>query len=698
MKTISLKSIAINNFKGITNFKIIFDGMNTNVYGDNDAGKTSLYDAFLWAMFHKDSKDRSKFNWKPLDEHNKTIEGLQTSVTVNLNVDGKDIEFSKIKHSKKVMKRKLERSVYEDTTKYLIDGLETTTKQIYDSKVSEVVNAETFKSLSSITYFMNELMAKQRRESLFKYFGTKTDVEIIQETSKLHGLLPIVADSTVTDARAKTLQQSKRIDETLKNIPIKIEGIQSVMPEISELNRDELSTERQKLSEELTDQQDQLVNIKRGGSAGEYRSQLRLKQTELQNARLEYEAEQKSKTRELEEQESLLYSNLNNLRREVSTKENELKSLEIRIGDEKNYLERLKVEHEKLVSEYDDVDDLAFGSPEFVPVAFDETKLACSYCGTEYQEERKEEMRSHHEAEEKRRFEKFTSEKTRMQEKFEADKTTKLEAIREQGLENNKETEHTEESIANLENKLKELSLESEKKAVEEAEQELATIAKKIEVLKSNLEPFEITEKYQSIIESINFYKDLIENSEETMSTQIAEQQKKIDLINESIQSIDHKLATFAELDRQQQTIEQLNEQERELSQQKGEILETLALFDEFFITKRDLLQAYINSHFSLVNWKLFEFSKEGNLIEDYCEPMINEVPYSDLNNGSQMQAGLDIANTLMQQEGYLLPIFIDNAEGMTGHKKNAVKVDTQMISLYVNEADKNLRVEKEGM
>lgn len=680
------------------NFKINFDGTNTNVYGDNDAGKTSIYDAFLWTMFHKDSKDRSKFNWKPLDEKNKTIEGLQTSVTVILTVDGKDIGFSKIKQSKKVMKRKLECSVYEDTTKYLIDGLETTTKQIYDSKVSEVVNAETFKSLSSITYFMNELMAKQRRESLFRYFGTKTDVEIIRETKKLNDLLPIVADSTVNEARAKTLQQSKRIDETLKNIPIKIEGIQSVMPEVLELNRNELSTERQNLSEELTDQQDQLVNIKRGGSAGEYRSQLRLKQTELQNARLKYGTEQKSKTRELEEQESLLYSNLNNLRHKVLMKENEVKSLEIRIGDEKNYLEQLKVEHEKLISEYDDVDDLAFRSPDFVPVAFDGTKLACSYCGTEYKEERKEEMRSHHEAEEKRRLEKFTLEKTRMLEKFEADKATKLEAIREQGQENNKETEHTEESIANLENKLKEISLEDEKKAVAEAEQELATITKKIEDLKSNLEPFESTEKYKSIIESINFYKDSIENSEETMSKQIAEQQKKINAINESIQSIDHKLATFAELDRQQQTIEQLNEQERELSQQKGEILETLALFDEFFITKRDLLQAHINSHFSLVNWKLFEFSKEGNLIEDYCEPMINGVPYSDLNNGSQMQAGLDIANTLMQQEGYLLPIFIDNAEGMTGHKKNAVKVDTQMISLYVNEADKNLRVEKEGM
>ena len=74
---------------------------------------------------------------------------------------------------------------------------------------------------------------------------------------------------------------------------------------------------------------------------------------------------------------------------------------------------------------------------------------------------------------------------------------------------------------------------------------------------------------------------------------------------------------------------------------------------------------------------------------------MFNGVSFRSLNTGSRMQAGLDVANTLMKQEGYLVPIFIDNAEAMTGHKREAVQIDTQVIAVYVNEADKNLRVVK---
>ncbi|MFQ9604539.1 MAG: hypothetical protein ACLR0O_14075, partial [Staphylococcus aureus] len=87
----------------------------------------------------------------------------------------------------------------------------------------------------------------------------------------------------------------------------------------------------------------------------------------------------------------------------------------------------------------------------------------------------------------------------------------------------------------------------------------------------------------------------------------------------------------------------------------------------------------------SVVKWKLFDFFEDGGLNEAVCEPMIDGVPFSSLNNGSRMQAGLDVSNTLMKQEGYIVPIFIDNAEGLTNHNRDSVKVDTQVIAMYVN-------------
>ncbi|WP_312541377.1 AAA family ATPase [Enterococcus sp.] len=697
MKVIKLKSISIHNFKGFSNYTVKFDGQSVDIFGDNDAGKTSIYDAFLWAMFHKDSKERSHFHWKPLDENNQYIEGLQTSVKVVLEVDKKERTFEKIKTSKKVLKRKLERSVFEDSTTYDVDGLNTSTKKIYDDKVSEIIESETFRKLSSINFFMNELMAKERREALFSYFGTKTDIEIIQETDKLKALESIVANSNITDERLKYLQEKKLIEETLKNIPIKIEGIQSVLPEISDINRDELNSQRLKLSKKVSDLQDQLVTIKHGGAAGEYRSQQRLKITELEEARMSYENAQKAKTAGIEEGKVELFSELNKKKQALMHKENELKSLEYQISDEMKHLERIRANHDNLVKEYDAVDDSEFKAAAFEPISFDEISLVCAYCGNEYPLNEQEEKRAHHETEETRRFNDFTKSNKLLEEKFIADKAAMLEDIRSRGQENNSEEERIQAKISDLKERVKLISLDNLEKEVKDQEEKLEIVSKQIEVLQKNHIPFESTEKYAEINERINFYKNSIENSEESMHEQISHQETLIAAEEASIAEIDTKVAMFAELDRQNMAIERLNDQERELSARKGEILEILALFDEFFITKRDLLQAHIDKHFSLINWKLFDFSKEGNLNEDYCEPVINGVPYSDLNNGSQMQAGLDIANTLMKQEGFLLPIIIDNAEGMTGHKREKVKVDTQVIAMYVSEHDKNLRVLTKG-
>ncbi len=697
MKHIQLQSLTINHFKGIEHYSITLDGKSMDIFGDNDAGKTSIYDAFLWVLYHKDSRDRTHFHWKPLDEHNQPIDGLQTSVKVVLLVDGKERSFEKVKTSKKVLKRKLERSVFEDASSYLIDGLKTETKKIYDEKVSEVVDAETFRKLSSIRYFMHELLAKERRETLFNYFGAKSDLEIIQETPELKDLLPIVDHSNVIDERTKHMQEAKTIAETLKSIPIKIEGIQSVMPEITDMNRDALTTQRLKQAKELADLQDQLVNIKHGGAAGEYRSQLRLKETELEEARLSHEYLQKAKTAGIEEGKAKVFAELNKKKQQLIMEENKHKSIQLQIDDEKQTVERLQAAHEKLIEEYDTIDDLEFAPAVFTPIAFDESALSCAYCGTTYPTEKQDEMRKHHEAEEARRKKETDEKNAQHKEQFEKEKEADLKAIRLKGQSNNQERESAEKRMAELAQQLSEITLDPLRKEIEEQEQRFQELSKQIEALQGETIAFESTPKYAEITEQIIFYQKAIENSEATIAEQIDKQSALIEEAEKTIAKIDQKLAMFAELDRQNQAIEQLNEQERELSARKGEILEVLALFDGFFIKKRDLLQTHIDSHFSMVNWKLFDFSKDGNLIEDYCEPVIEGVPYSDLNNGSQMQAGLDIANTLMKQEGYLLPIIIDNAEGMTTHKREEVTIDTQVIAMYVSEPDKNLRLLPKG-
>src|SRR5690606_26598827 len=79
MKTIKLEKLTILNFKGIEKLSIDF-GSQTNIFGANEAGKTSVWDAFNWLITGKESNNSEKFPIKRLDKSGKQIENINVSV------------------------------------------------------------------------------------------------------------------------------------------------------------------------------------------------------------------------------------------------------------------------------------------------------------------------------------------------------------------------------------------------------------------------------------------------------------------------------------------------------------------------------------------------------------------------------------------------------------------------------------------
>ena len=63
MRTIKLKSLSLVNFKGVRSQEINFSDQVTVVCGENGTGKTTVFDAFLWLLFGKDSTGRSDSNF-----------------------------------------------------------------------------------------------------------------------------------------------------------------------------------------------------------------------------------------------------------------------------------------------------------------------------------------------------------------------------------------------------------------------------------------------------------------------------------------------------------------------------------------------------------------------------------------------------------------------------------------------------------
>lgn len=92
----------------------------------------------------------------------------------------------------------------------------------------------------------------------------------------------------------------------------------------------------------------------------------------------------------------------------------------------------------------------------------------------------------------------------------------------------------------------------------------------------------------------------------------------------------------------------------------------------------------------SLVNFKLFEIQKNGE-INEICEATVDGVPFStDLNNAARINAGLEIINTLSKHYQVVAPIFVDNAESVN----QIADTEAQQIALVVSR-DKALTIEK---
>ena len=100
-----LKSLHGENFKGIKSIDIKFWEKKTKISGQNASGKTTIFDIFSWLFFNKNSAGEEKFNVRPLDKDGHQIDNVEIKVVGVIEVDGKEVELSKVQKQNWVEKR-----------------------------------------------------------------------------------------------------------------------------------------------------------------------------------------------------------------------------------------------------------------------------------------------------------------------------------------------------------------------------------------------------------------------------------------------------------------------------------------------------------------------------------------------------------------------------------------------------------------
>ncbi len=644
-------SLTLTNFKGIREFTLDAQGENVTVKGDNATGKTSLFDAFLWLLFNKDSSNRSDFAIKTLGHDGNVIHGLDHEVGATLRLNGKEVVLRKVYREKWTKKRgSATKEFTGHTTDYFIDGVPAK-KGEYDKLIADIASEDIFKLLTSPSYFNEQLHWQERRNILLEVCGDISDEDVIAADKKLSKLSEILSNRSLDDHRKVIQARRSEINKELEKIPVRIDETQRSLPDVSAVDTEKLLNKIKDRKRFISSLNQEILRIESGGEIAEKTKALREIEADILDIKNEHRQKNEGEAMGKRAALSRLKDQIATLQHEVKFKEREIKNNETAINDMETKIQRLR-------EEWHQIDAQQFGFKQ---------NDTCPTCGQELPEEQLAEAR-----------EKALA-------RFNREKAKKLEDITVNGKTASKTMEVLRQQNSDMEAQIKGTML-----YVDELKEKERKIQAQIDALNQQVTDISENQEYVRKLKEKERLEAAIANLKDGSRQEINEIRNEIAGLEEENQSAEKSIAAVEQYRRGQERINELQQQERDLAAEYERLEQELFLTEEFIRRKVSLLEEKINSKFRLARFKLFNVLVNG-AVEETCETLYNGVPYSSgLNDGHRGIVGLDIIDTFADYYGFHPPIFYDNAESVT----QLPEMKSQMICLYVSEPDKELRVE----
>jgi len=600
---IKLQSLKLQNFMGVRDYTFAPRGAHVIVRADNGVGKTTLFSAFLWLLFNKDAAGRSDFEIKPLDADGNPLHGLDHTVEAVLDVDGKEVQLCKVFKEKWTKKRgQTQKTLTGHTTDYYVDGVPVKKKE-WEAKINDLIEEETFKLLTSPTYFPT-LHWQRRRQILLQVCGDVSDREVIESNSDLSALPDILGDRSLDDHRKAVQSRQREINNRLQEIPSRIDELQKSIAEAEQLSRYIVKDNIKELEEKLERQ-------KSSGKDPEVAREREALEKELRELKKAWQQEHDQQLDDLRQKVRELSDDLEQHKKELRQNKSRQEELQRSISDKQRRMEALRQEFSKLQ----------------VP----EVEDTCPTCGQAIPEDQVEQSRA-------------------KANKQVADRKKQIQA------EGKKLKEQVEEEQTELE------ALQAKAQAIEEVlpgkEQDLKNKESEYEALQNQTEDQDPGrgERKQQIQDRLEEIRQIEESSEDPDTS---ETERQLEEERAKLSRIDAAAETKTR-------IQELKDEEQKLAEEYEKLQQQVYLMERFVTTKTDLLESRINSYFNLARFRLFEEQVDGGIKED-CEILYQGVPYGHgLNRGAQANVGLDIIRTLSEHYQVWAPVFVDNAETVT--------------------------------
>lgn len=632
-----LVQLNLQNFKGIEFGDFRFTN-NTIIRGDNATGKTTVFDALCWLLFGKDSLDRADFQIKTL-KNGEPVHNVNHMVQAAFdNEDGTGFTLKRIYREKYSNPRGGEVKLTGHTTDYFINDVPSKEKE-YKAFINNMINEDVFKLITNPLFFNEQYTWQNRRKLLLEMCGDVDDASVINSKDELKRLTELLNGRSVDEQRKIIASKKTAINKELDMIPVRIDEAVNCKPtplEAEQKLKDDIATIETAIKQ-LEEDKSVIVN---GLDSAERTAKIREVKRKLADRKSQLMNEHTDKERRLEQEYKLSLVQLQMAESERDRYKDREYELDSQIKQEEARIEKLQSEFDKFnQSQFDDE--------------------LCPTCGQPYPPEKRAELEVM-----------FNTQKATNLEEWQK-LIDSAEALKQNYIEQKEVMQVKADGMCSQIEELSNKKDEKQKAMNEVCEVDLDNDVQ-VNDLKAELFMLELDEDNTS-----------------------DDQLKRID--SELSELIDKRNTLQAELTKYDvirditKRINELEQEQQRLINEKNLVDETAFLLDEFVKAKVEMLEDTINKHFTITTFKMANVLVNGS-VEDCCETMVDGVPYRSLNNAARINAGIDIINALTKFYNVTAPVFIDNAEAVT----KFVNCNSQTVKLIVDETCNELRVDME--
>lgn len=653
MKTVELKQLNIENYKKFESAEYQF-APRTMVSGRNRQGKTTLMDAYFDTLTGKLADGTSPNNVRR-KEDGEEVEGV-VSRELTLLIDGDEA----------VIRKETKKGKSSSTTKYQINYNQTKYKEF----LKGISDSETIMMCSNARVFLNELRKStvSARVMLEKMAGFNAD-KVLQDNPEVS---EIIKNHSVEEVVKKLNRDKKDFQKKIDAKKVEIDTVKkqgtpdfTILEEKKNAVLDKLNglLEKEKLLNETNKAYDELCY-------------------EITGLKKSRDAIISNAAEALQEEKRKIVSLLNDRRFKQKHEEENLRILGNFLATAEKperIQQRITVLQEKYKQTYASTfDETALNAIQ--NEKFDPESAICPTCGKALPEEQVERLKTEFEQKKQERIHAEFAKK----EQFKADKQQKLKDITEEGNSEVARRKEVEEKRKDIESQI-----EQTKKNISTLASEIAQKNQELEKLPAEPD-MSGNEEYQAVVAEIQKKQEqldgLTNNSEENAAVQAERMSAEKELTG-----IETKIEIAKQaVQKQTETLEQLNADRKKLGQEDSDIQQKLDMLKEFSIKKNQALAEAINPLFKHFQFQFLDYTQDGKPVE-VCKMICDGIGYFDgLNHSDQILCNIDLVTGLQELNGLNLPIWVDDVESV-----NADRIpDTgrQMILLKVS--DNELKVE----